>query len=704
MWVVWTGLWAQIILRPIYLPVSYSGDTLYNAWVGGWNSPQFSTIDIDRDGQIELFVFERLDDRGMLFKHIGGRWVYVPYADTLFPRRLLSGWVLLRDYDGDGDKDIFTNINSNVRVIRNIAPPYWQVAYDTLRSEYSPGFSSYLYASRIDIPAITDIDGDGDIDMLVYEVLGTLIEWHRNKAFERLGRVDTLIMELQSSCWGHVFEQYDYNTNNFLFVQYYCGAGQRTSEESLEYNQLRTQHAGGSISAIDLNGDGLKDLIVGDNGPPYLIAGINSGTLQIAHIDTTTAIAPYPMTAPAYLPSFPATYYEDVTSDGKPDLLVANNTPIAGQDRYSVWMYENIGRADSPAWAPPVIGWLHTTMLDVGTSAHPTLADLNRDGHPDLLLSSESFYTDTGAKARAILLWGTSAGFTLADTNWLDLPRYTLRNPIFAAGDINRNGRTDLIMGTSTGALWHWEEQQAGAANFSLVTQNFGGITAPPFAAPLLYDYDEDGDLDLIIGGRNGRLSLYRQESGGSFSLITDFLGRIEMPDTLSPLLGFVRPALLDIDTDGKPELLVGNLTGFLRLYVPDWTAPTAAWSSWVEIPYHGGKRASPTVWQQNDSILLLVGTIRGGVQAFTVSPGLVMGLPPSADSWAPYQLYREGDSWMLKAWVPLEVRRYDLLGRVMEVLALPEGEHRLMVSQRGIYVLSIRAGMKYFIEKLWIP
>ncbi|MCX8112700.1 MAG: VCBS repeat-containing protein [Bacteroidia bacterium] len=705
MWLLFLFIWTQLFLRPTAPIVSFDQDTLYNAWAGGWNSPQFSTIDIDGDGQAELFVFDRSDDRCMIFKKDGSRWIYSPEADSLFPQRLLSGWVLLRDYDGDGDKDLFTNINSNVRVFQNIAPlgapPVWRLAYDTLRSLYAPNYPSYLYAARTDIPAIADIDGDGDIDLLVYEVLGTLIEWHKNQAVEQLGRPDTLILELQSSCWGHVFERYDYTTNTFSFIEYHCGPGQREGELLTVPPQGRIHHAGGTILAIDLNGDGLRDIVIGDDGPPYLIAGLNTGTTQIAHIEASTAISPYPVQNPLYMPSFPAAYYEDITGDGKPDLICANNSPISGEDRYTVWLYENIGRIDSPAWNPPIIGWLYHTMLDVGRNAHPTLADLNRDGYPDLILSSESFYTNTGTKARAILLWGTAQGFAVGDTNWLNLPSYNLLNPTFTVGDIDGNGRMDLIAGTSTGKLWRWEEQTAGGVDFSLVSQDFAGITALAFATPLLYDYDGDGDLDLIVGARNGRLSLYRQESGGSFTLVTNFLGQIELRDTLSTLLGFTRPALIDLDRNGTPELLVGNLTGFLRVYWAFWGAPTAAWLPIADLPYRWGKRASPTVWQQNDSTLILVGNTRGGVQAFSLTLGR-SSLALSSSSSRPYTLLRQSDSYLIQADRPAKVSIYDPLGR--EIARLPEATLIYIPPlASGLYVLSVSVGPESFWEKIWI-
>jgi len=675
-----------------------------NAWAGGWNAPQFSTVDIDADGVAELFVFDRSDERGQLFRWQGGMWKYLPLSDTLF--RGFSAWVLLRDADGDGDKDLFTNRNSNLQVFRNVAPPSspprWQLWYDTVYSVYY-GYRTPLYAASGDIPALTDVDADGDLDILVYEVLGALIEWHRNRAREDYGRSDTLVFVLQSGCWGHVFENYDYSTNTFTFQPYTCGPGQRLADQG----PFRVNHAGGTLLVTDLNGDGLRDLIVGDDGPPYLIAGLNVGVPDSAHIDPAGAIAPYPPGAPVFLPSFPASYYEDVTGDRVPDLLVANNSPLAGQDTWNVWLYPNVGRADSPAWAPPVVGWLAQTQIDVGTAAHPTFADLNRDGHPDLIVSCESYFTAAGPKARAFLFWGSANGFTLADTNWLNLSSHTLRNPVFAAGDVNGNGRTDLLMGTSTGALWHWEESQPGLADFSLVTQTFAGLSGPPFAAPLLYDYDADGDLDLIVGGRNGRLSLYRQDAGGVFSLVTDFLGQIEARDTLSTLLGFARPALIDLDTNGVPELLVGNLTGFLRVYAAQWGAPTASWPVLADLPYAGGKRASPTVWPSPDTTFLLVGTQRGGVQAFTLSSGNppASGISSLFLSAAPL-VYRflPPNRLYLEARERGEVLVYSASGQLVYCEPLEPGWPREVPLPTGLYVVSFHSSRKSLTFRVSLP
>lgn len=677
-----TLLYAQII--PTFPQVVWKpGDTLYNAWAGGLHAPQFSTLDLTADGQPELIVFDRMDNRLLVFEKQGLTWRHRPDLSLYFPR--LYHWMLLRDCDGDGDKDLFTAtaVGSNIRVFRNIhptgSPPLWQLTYDTLKSTYY-SYTTALYSGAIDIPGITDIDGDGDIDFLVYEVLGTLIEWHRNKAIELLGRPDTLILELTSGCWGHIYENYNYTTNEFSFSTYTCGPGQR---------HLRTQHAGGSLLPIQLNGDTLIDIIVGDFGPPYLIAGYNTGTRTIAHIDPATAQAPYPLFAPAVMSDFPAAYYEDVTGDGKPDLLVANNNGLAGTDRHSVWLYPNVGRVDSPAWAPPIIGWLHNTILDIGTGAHPTFTDLNRDDYPDLILTCRQTYTPTGPTSQAWLFWGSPSGFILADSNWLNLPQFTnLIAPIFTTGDIDGNGRLDLLMGTSTGAIWHWEETSPGAGTFQLLSQSFLSVSSE--AAPLLYDIDNDTDPDLIVGTRNGRLTLFTNQNG-SFQLLTDYLGQIEVRDSVSTLLGFARPAIIPTP-GGAPLLIVGNITGFLRVYQPDWSDPTAAWPSVgdLSVVIQPGTFTSPTTWAFPDSTWLAIGLRRGGAALYRLDSSTA-SLPSPQQAPAPtYLLIRTETGFYLHTTMPLTLTLLTPLGQTLWETPISQPTFLEKPPNPGLYILRI--------------
>ncbi|SMB95352.1 hypothetical protein SAMN00120144_1917 [Hymenobacter roseosalivarius DSM 11622] len=73
----------------------------------GWglNSPQFSAIDLNNNGQSDLYIFDRQTSRSLTYLNVavagGGRtWQYALEYEALFPTDLLN-WVLLRDYDCD---------------------------------------------------------------------------------------------------------------------------------------------------------------------------------------------------------------------------------------------------------------------------------------------------------------------------------------------------------------------------------------------------------------------------------------------------------------------------------------------------------------------------------------------------------------------------------------------------------------------------
>ena len=83
-------------------------------WMGGLNSCQYSNIDLDQDGTLDLFIFEKTDKTIRTFVQEGNTGVmdfrYAPEYEAVFedPAISLAGWVLMADYNGDGKQDIFT--------------------------------------------------------------------------------------------------------------------------------------------------------------------------------------------------------------------------------------------------------------------------------------------------------------------------------------------------------------------------------------------------------------------------------------------------------------------------------------------------------------------------------------------------------------------------------------------------------------------
>src|SRR5688572_3933952 len=90
------------------IPVAnIEGNALPLAWAGGVNAAQYNTLDLNGDGQDDLLLFDRMGNKPLPFLRANNQYVYAPEYESLFPTDLLN-WVLLRDFNCDGKKDIFT--------------------------------------------------------------------------------------------------------------------------------------------------------------------------------------------------------------------------------------------------------------------------------------------------------------------------------------------------------------------------------------------------------------------------------------------------------------------------------------------------------------------------------------------------------------------------------------------------------------------
>src|SRR5690606_5178985 len=94
------------------IPVANQTGILYpSGLAGGMRAPQFSSIDMDGDGTEDLFVFDRNGDVKSVFLNKGGdgeiKYEYSYSHSQLFPD--LKVWMILRDFNGDGLKDIFAS-------------------------------------------------------------------------------------------------------------------------------------------------------------------------------------------------------------------------------------------------------------------------------------------------------------------------------------------------------------------------------------------------------------------------------------------------------------------------------------------------------------------------------------------------------------------------------------------------------------------
>ena len=426
------------------VPVTQNGNQLPMAWSGGLNSPQFSDIDLNGDGLKDLFLFDRSGDKVITLLNNGqpGQASYTTTHayDQVFPFDRLEQWALLRDYNGDGKEDIFSQTLGGFAVYKNTSTgaDLSFIEVDTLvRSNYVPTDAN-LYVVQVDIPGIEDIDGDGDLDVITFSIFGSYEEFHQNMSMELYGTADSLVFEVRNRCWGFFSESLEGNTMTLNNPCDYNVPNPQmplhpptildTSGSSRAETGARDGSAGGDRAhsgstslPIDLDGDGDKDLIIGDVMYKTLTALINGGDVDSAYMTSQDTLFPSYDT-PVQLDLFPAAFYEDVDNDGRRDLIVAPNSLSLAENQHGIRYYHNTGSDAAPVFDHQEDAFLQDRMLDFGEGAYPVPFDFDGDGLMDLLVSDYGYFVPSGpypCKVAALRNTGTATApaFTVVDTD-----------------------------------------------------------------------------------------------------------------------------------------------------------------------------------------------------------------------------------------------------------------------------------------------
>lgn len=545
-------------------------------WAGGFNYMQFSEIDLNYDGIKDLFAFDKSSNKVITFLNEGTEntvsYKYAPQYIKKFPTTMRD-WVLLADYNCDGKEDVFTQNQGAIKIHRNtgnaISGLQFETAVEKLYSIYY--FDSIpLYVSSVDIPSISDIDSDGDLDIVTYSVNGYYVEYHQNLSKETYGNCDSLKFSLATSCWADFKED---QSNCSIYLNLPCGnmVHENNSEED-----RNTNHSGSALLAINLDGDADKDLLVSDISCST-ITGITNGG-NIAHAFGTQQDNTFPnYDTPINISIFPTPFYLDVNNDGIKDLLASPNTSVGSENRLSSWYYKNTGTTDNPNFKYQQNDFLVGEMIDNGEGAYPAFFDYNSDGLLDFVVGNIGRFVNSEIKARLMLYKNIGTAnypkYSLEDDDYLGLSTTTNLNYIVPAfGDLDADGDVDLLLGAIDGKLTYYLNIAASGtiANFQLVQTYFSNIDVGNNAAPQLVDVNRDGKLDLIVGNYVGKIRYY-QNNGTSqspiFDEITTFFGDvftgIDNGVTLND--GYCIPQLFDVA--GTYHLLCGSKSGRIFRY-----------------------------------------------------------------------------------------------------------------------------------------
>ncbi|MFO7723727.1 MAG: FG-GAP-like repeat-containing protein [Bacteroidales bacterium] len=597
--------------RDFSIPVYDSASQLLKyAWAGGFNAAHFNQVDLNQDGIKDLVLFDAQTDKLFPFINLGTAGVvdyhYAPEYESAFPR--LYAWMKLRDFNGDGKEDIFTYGFAGIKVYLNTSTPSTGLSfslYTPILNAFQGSSYSNILVTSVDYPAIEDIDGDGDLDILVFYGLGSLIQHYDNRSIDSTGTADTLWLVLNHRCWGWFAEDADDNsiTLNIDSIDptliNYCANNMKSTSGG---PQSSPKHTGSTMQLLDLTGNQLMDMIIGDTDYPTVAALYNTGTLKNARMTSADTLFPS-YDVPVKLYDLVSTDYLDVNNDGKRDLIASPLDPSweapRADDAKSAWWYKNISTGNAPVFSLQTRSFLQGDMIDVGTNSHPVLFDYNGDGLLDLFVGAYGqrdsswmdpwFILHSKYVSRIFLFENTGTAtqpeFSLVTDDFANVSSLELTGAYPTFGDINGDGKPDMILGDTTGRLHYYENIAPAGQPMQLnhIASNYQNIDVGMFSTPQLFDLDDDGLLDLIIGYKQGvfttnginytwKTSLAWYKNTGTttnpvFTHQTDTLGGVRVNDNYYHYYSAYSAPCFYRDSAGIISLFVGSGPGLVFYY-----------------------------------------------------------------------------------------------------------------------------------------
>jgi hypothetical protein len=186
----------------------------------------------------------------------------------------------------------------------------------------------------------------------------------------------------------------------------------------------------------------------------------------------------------------------------------------------------------------------------------PAFGDLDADGDPDMLL---------GTWNQDILYYMNDGSakaprWTLDESRTIRPPRASHATP--ALGDLDGDGDLDLVLGQASGTLTLFRNAGSRTSpRFELVPNALEATRPGRRTAPTLVDIDGDGRLDLVVGREAGGAAVYLQRGTAAGS-------RFEEDTALSmPLPSLGTPRFVDLDGDGVLDLVSGTASGGIVFY-----------------------------------------------------------------------------------------------------------------------------------------